>query len=945
MNDEIRTAIAEANDEYLMHVGIGHDENPPGRGSGRYAFGSGDNPFQRDYSILAADKEMRKQGLSEKEIAIGLGYKSTDEYRKAKAVLSGQQKLELAEICPALKAKGYSNVEIAKKVGQTEGSVRNYLRQDRELQTTKTNNVADALKRECDAKRYIDVGIGVELEIANGITNNRKNNALEQLVQQGYKIHEIRVKQLGTGENTVVKVLGAPDTEWGEVAKDHSLIKPFVSYAENDGESVRGLLPIQSIDSKRVFIRYAEKGGEDNDGLVEIRPGVEDLSLGRSLYSQVRIGVDGTHFMKGMAVYSNDVPKGYDCIYNTNKKEGTDKYDVFKPMERKEDGSIDMDNPFGAAIKAGREGTLVAGGQSYCLDKDGNPTDKLRAINKIYDQGDWGKWSKTISAQMLSKQQLPLIKRQLELTYKDRKTEYDEIMALDNPTIKRKLLESFAEDCDAAAVHLKAKAFPGQASYAIVPAPSLRDDQVFAPNFPEGTKLALIRYPHAGTFEIPILTVTHRNKEAESRISRNAPDAICINKHVADRMSGADFDGDTVVCIPTTHTNIQSTPYLRELIGFNTKQYKFADPKAKGLSEQNKQREMGKITNLIADMQLKGAKEEEIARAVKHSMVIIDAVKHHLDYKQSEKDNNIAQLKKIYQGRGEDAEGSGAGTLITRAKSPVYIKERKFGSIPDKDDPSKSHYRVDPDTGKLIYTNTNRKLRFKEPTKDDPDRVVERDAVEKVKRMEIVDDASELFSSKSNPHPKEVAYGNYANRMKDLANMARLAALRTPRLKRDPEMAKKYKQEVDELNAALYIAEKNAPRERYAQIIAGANYKSIMNDHPEYKEDGNKKKRIKGQCLDAARRRVGAGKQRIDITPAQWEAIQNGAISDSKLQRILNNADNDKVRKMATPRNDRVINASRRALAKEMAAHGYSNADIAERLGISASSVSNIINE
>ena len=42
----------------------------------------------------------------------------------------------------------------------------------------------------------------------------------------------------------------------------------------------------------------------------------------------------------------------------------------------------------------------------------------------------------------------------------------------------------------------------------------------------------------------------------------------------------------------------------------------------------NTQTEMGKISNLITDMTLKGATQDELARAVRHSMVVIDAEKH-----------------------------------------------------------------------------------------------------------------------------------------------------------------------------------------------------------------------------------------------------------------------------------------------------------------------------
>ena len=67
---------------------------------------------------------------------------------------------------------------------------------------------------------------------------------------------------------------------------------------------------IKSVDSKRVKIIYAEDGGTDKDGVMELRRGVEDLDLGGSQYAQVRIGVDGTHFIKGMAIYRDDMPDG-----------------------------------------------------------------------------------------------------------------------------------------------------------------------------------------------------------------------------------------------------------------------------------------------------------------------------------------------------------------------------------------------------------------------------------------------------------------------------------------------------------------------------------------------------------------------------------------------------------------------------------------------------------
>lgn len=103
----------------------------------------------------------------------------------------------------------------------------------------------------------------------------------------------------------------------------------------------------ESMDSGRLQIRYAEDGGVNKDGVIELRRGVSDLSLGESIYAQVRILVDGNRYIKGMAVYGDDAdfPPGVDVIFNTNKKSGVPKMDVLKPI------SDDPDNPFGSLIK------------------------------------------------------------------------------------------------------------------------------------------------------------------------------------------------------------------------------------------------------------------------------------------------------------------------------------------------------------------------------------------------------------------------------------------------------------------------------------------------------------------------------------------------------------------------------------------------------------------
>lgn len=222
----------------------------------------------------------------------------------------------------------------------------------------------------------------------------------------------------------------------------------------------------------------------------EICDGLNELYARKNHdYAQVRILVDGTHYLKGMAMYSDDMPDGADIVFNTNKHTGTPKMDVLKKIQD------DPDNPFGALIKAN--------GQSHYIDADGN--EKLSAINKLKEEGDWDKMSKNLSSQFLSKQPIQLIKKQLDLTYADAADEFSEICSLNNPTVKRKLLLDFADECDSAAVHLKAAALPRQSTQVILPLNAMKETEIFAPNYRDGEKVVLIRYIHITNYELRAL--------------------------------------------------------------------------------------------------------------------------------------------------------------------------------------------------------------------------------------------------------------------------------------------------------------------------------------------------------------------------------------------------------------------------------------------------------
>ena len=99
-------------------------------------------------------------------------------------------------------------------------------------------------------------------------------------------------------------------------------------------------------------------------------------------------------------------------------------------------------------------------------------------------------------------------------------------------------------------------------------------------------------------------------------------------------------------------------------------------------------------------------------------------------------------------------------------------------------------------------------------------------------------------------------------------------------------------------------------------------------------------KKISQQALAQSRVKVGAQRTPVKITDREWEAIQAGAVSENKLTQILNNADMDEVRKRATPRTTNSLSVGQIGRIKALKASGYTNAEIADALGVSTSTVS-----
>lgn len=890
----------------LMHYGMP-------RRSGRYPWGSGKDPYQRTGDFLTRIDDLKKQGLTEKEIADAFGL-TTTELRAQKSIANAERRATLVATAQGLREKGYSLQQIATEMGfKNDSSVRSLLNEKSAQRMDQAQNIKETLKKHIDEKGMIDVGAGVEREL--GVSTEKLNQALYMLEQEGYQVYTGRIEQVtNKGQFTTMKVIGRPDSEYKDMY-DPTKVYSIRDYNTETGEcKVDTFVYPKSLDINRVKVRYAEEGGVTKDGTIEIRRGVQDLDLGNSHYAQVRILVDNDRYLKGMAVYKDDsnFPDGVDVIFNTNKSKDKAPRDVFKEIKN------DPVNPFGSTIKAN--------GQSYYIDKKTGKRE-LSLINKKSEEGDWNDWKDFLPSQFLSKQNISLIKKQLSLTLADREAEFDEIMSIPNGTVRKNLLNTFADDCDGAAVHLKAAALPRQKYQVILPIDSLKDNEVYAPNFKNGESVALIRYPHGGTFEIPILKVNNKNKDAVNMIGTNPKDAICINSKNAERLSGADFDGDTVMVIPTGKgVNITSTTPLKGLITFDNKKEYPATPNSVKMKKENVGREMGVISNLITDMTLKGASTEELTRAVKHSMVVIDAYKHKLDYKKSEQDNGIAALKKKYQttiDENGNVHSGGASTLISRAKGEVRI-DKRVGS-PKVNQKGKPWYDPTLEEGALIYKSV------KETYVDKNGKTQVR--TQTSTKMAEARDARTLSSGTM----QEEVYASYANNLKSLANRARKAMIDTPDIKYSPDAKKKYAPQYSSLMTKLNQSLMNAPRERQAQLLATSVVKAKMEANPNMEKEEVKK--IKQKALTEARNKLGAKRTTVDVTDDEWEAIEAGAISPNKLSQILQNTDTAVIREKATPKAKNTLSEAKVNKLKCMVASGYSNAEIAEALGISPSTV------
>lgn len=954
------------------------------RHSGRYPWGSGKNP-QRSRNWLKRVDDLKKQGLSDKEICKAFNMSSGD-FIAWKRVYKEQEDMKARFKVQKLHDKQWSNVAIAKELTEkgydiTEGTVRKWLKEGPDYKGMPIKNISDSLKTILKDKPYLDIGEGVERQL--NISAEQLYAARLMLESEGYNVYDYKLPQAtNPKQRTSMVVLCGPETTKENFkANIGKITSPDGIYFEDYGMTTKTVKPIPSINSDRIQINYAETGGSNMDGLIEIRPGVEDLALGGRHYAQVRIGVDGTHYIKGVACYGDPekMPDGVDIVFNVSKHEGTPMLGegdntVLKPMKS------DPTNPFGASFR-----------QWEYTDSEGNS--QISPINIVNDDSDWDTWKHNSSAQFLSKQPVAIAKQQLDKRYSEFEREFEEIQNITNPTLKKQLLNEFADKCESATVDLQAAAFPRQNTFAILPVLSLKDNEVYAPQYENGEDIILIRHPHEGVFQIPRLTVNNNNQEAIDRLGLAPQHAIGITPSTAAQMSGADYDGDTVIAIPVTlfkrsDGTSEDIPFhtekaIKELIEFNPTETYHRLPGDKECTGQdrdglkgdkfNKGLEMGKISNLITDMTLKGAAKaedsgdgkgavagEEIIRAVKFSMTVIDAEKHNLDWKRAYYELNIPELVEKYQLK-ENGDSGGASTLISMSRSPIRVPERKEKT---------STYNMTPEElerynrGEKIYYDTDRQhkdsKRIYDTNKMTPEELELynkgkkvyrdtgkiKDAQTEISKMEwALDYAGDANAIAAGGTIMEKTYGDHANRLRALANEARMAERTAGNMQVNKSAKIVYAEELESLNNKVLKAQMEAPKERQAQAIAYSNVQAKLEADPSLndKDNAGKLKKLRNKALENARDLVNGGvhkkRYRVTFTDREIEAIQAGAISEAKMKTLIRYADKNELKKAFLPKRSTGMTASDVSKARRLLANGANIGEVASQLGISTSTL------
>ena len=132
-------------EEILMHYGMP-------RRSGRYPWGSGDNPYQHSGDFLSRVDELKSQGMSDTEIAKAMGL-TTTQYRTQKSLAKDERRALDVARAKSLREDGLSLNEIAKEMGfANDSSVRSLLNENSEVRMNQAKTTAEIIKKQIDEK-------------------------------------------------------------------------------------------------------------------------------------------------------------------------------------------------------------------------------------------------------------------------------------------------------------------------------------------------------------------------------------------------------------------------------------------------------------------------------------------------------------------------------------------------------------------------------------------------------------------------------------------------------------------------------------------------------------------------------------------------------------------------------------------------------------------------
>src|SRR5574337_245247 len=244
-----------ASDDELVHYGTP-------RHSGRYPWGSGGQPQQRgNRSFSDRVAELKSQGLSDPQIAKGMGLSSTTELRARISIEKAAHRQAQATQAFRLHENGLSNVAIGQKMGLNESSVRSLLNPALKSKRDSLQTTADLLKSHLDSGGYLDIGKGSENWI--GISSTKLSTAVAILKQQGYEVRNIQVpQQFGKGKTTIKTLVppGAPKFI------DPTKIGSLAAYSNDGGHTYEHIKPPVRVSSSRIQVLHAGEGGEKADG-------------------------------------------------------------------------------------------------------------------------------------------------------------------------------------------------------------------------------------------------------------------------------------------------------------------------------------------------------------------------------------------------------------------------------------------------------------------------------------------------------------------------------------------------------------------------------------------------------------------------------------------------------------------------------------------------------